>query len=454
MRSLVVHWDTKLLPEITERVKIDRLPVLVSFQGRTQLLGVPKLEAGTGKSQADAIFDNLNEWGITDKVQAMCSDTTASNTGRISGACILLEQLMDRDLLYLPCRRHILEIVLRSVFETKLKLTTSGPDMDIFKRFKEQWPNIDKTKYDMGMKDTFVKTSVLNIKGHIIKFCLKCLENEQCRDDYREFLELTIIFLGEIPPRGLSFKYPGAFHHARWMSKVIYSLKIFLFRKQFSLTPGQENAIRDICLFIIHLYVEAWFRCTFAVEAPYNDYIFLKKLAEYPDADVSRAALNKFCGHLWYISSETVALAFFDNRLPKGIKDKMVKAIKTIDQIEEVNNKRVQVRPNEVKGLVNNDISQFVNSNTQNFFTRFNICTDFLTVSSDQWETRDDYKNGLQIINNLSVINDVAERGIKLIEEYNSILTKDEKQKQFLLQVVNDYRATYPDCRKQTLHDI
>ena len=58
-------------------------------------------------------------------------------------------------------------------------------------------------------------------------------------------------------------------------------------------------------------------------------------------------------------------------------------------------------------------------------------------------------KNGLQIINNLSVINDVAERGIKLIEEYNSILTKDEKQKQFLLQVVNDYRATYPDCRNK-----
>ena len=156
---------------------------------------MPKLEAGTGKSQADAIFDNLNEWGITDKVQAMCSDTTASNTGRISGACILLEQLMDRDLLYLLFRRHILEIVLRSVFETKLKLTTSGPDVGIFKRFKEQWPNIDKTKYDMGMKDTFVKTSVLNIKGHIIKFCLKYLENEQCRDNYREFLELIIKLL-------------------------------------------------------------------------------------------------------------------------------------------------------------------------------------------------------------------------------------------------------------------
>jgi len=54
------------------------------------------------------------------------------------------------------------------------------------------------------------------------------------RDDYRELLELlAVIFLGGT--RGISFQYPGAMHHTRWMSKpkAIYSLKIFIFRKQF-----------------------------------------------------------------------------------------------------------------------------------------------------------------------------------------------------------------------------
>ena len=46
------------------------------------------------------------------------------------------------------------------------------------------------------------------------EFCVK-----HPRDDYRELLELTIIFVGESLPGGVVFKRPGAFHHARWMSK-------------------------------------------------------------------------------------------------------------------------------------------------------------------------------------------------------------------------------------------
>lgn len=48
------------------------------------------------------------------------------------------------------------------------------------------------------------------------------------------------------------------------------------------------------------------------------------------------------------------------------------------------------------------------------------------------------------------VVNDVAERNVKLIEEYNTILTKDD-QKQYLLQVVNEYRKQYPDSKKSIL---
>ena len=36
-----------------------------------------------------------------------------------------------------------------------------------------------------------------------------------------------------------------------------------------------------------------------------------------------------------------------------------------------------------------------------------------------------------------------------LIEEYNSILTKDEEQKQFLLQVVEDHRERFPDSAQE-----
>ena len=109
------------------------------------------------------------------------------------------------------------------------------------------------------------------------------------------------------------------------------------------------------------------------------------------------------------------------------------------------------MRPMDIKYVTSEDISQFVTCDTLKFFSRFGVSTDFLQADPDEWEARDDYQKGLQIAAQLFVTNDIAERGIKLIREYNEILTKDENQKQFLLQVICDYRKRYPDSKKETL---
>jgi hypothetical protein len=96
-------------------------------------------------------------------------------------------------------------------------------------------------------------------------------------------------------------------------------------------------------------------------------------------------------------------------------------------------------------------VYEFVSPETVNFFSRFKISADFIHFHPDSWKEREDYKKGIYILTELSVINDVAVRGVKLIQEYNSILTKGENQKQFLPQVVNDYTTNYPDCKKNTL---
>ena len=75
----------------------------------------------------------------------------------------------------------------------------------------------------------------------------------------------------------------------------------------------------------------------------------------------------------------------------------------------------------------------------------------FFAVDPDLWEDRDDYKKAAKIVENLKVVNDHAERGVALIQEYSGILTHDESQLQFLLQVSEDHRKMYPDSRKQTL---
>lgn len=108
---------------------------------------------------------------------------------------------------------------------------------------------------------------VENKKDLIIEFCNKELKERQFRKDYRELLEPTVIFLGAIPPRGITFRYHGAFHHVRWMSNAIYNFKIFLFQNQFQCQAKERIAFRDICIFLTNIYVRTWFRAI-AIEAP------------------------------------------------------------------------------------------------------------------------------------------------------------------------------------------
>lgn len=104
------------MPDLTGKENVDRLPILVSTMGETKLLGIPKLPAGTGQAEAQAVYNAIREWGLENLVRAMCFDTTSSNTARLSGACVSLEQLLERPLLHFGCRHHILELVLAAAF--------------------------------------------------------------------------------------------------------------------------------------------------------------------------------------------------------------------------------------------------------------------------------------------------------------------------------------------------
>jgi hypothetical protein len=70
------------------------------------------------------------------------------------------------------------------------------------------------------------------------------------------------------------------------------------------------------------------------------------------------------------------------------------------------------------------------------------------------WGSNEQFQKALCIMKQIPVVNDVAERGIKLIEDYNNKITKDEYQKQYLLQVVSDYRKKYPGHKKETHYNL
>ena len=129
---LTVHWDSKIVPSADGGPSEDRLPVLVSGDGESKLLAVPKLPNGTGRSVATAVMDALKDWEIADRVVALSFDTTSSNTGISKGACTLIEQGLDHEVLHMACRHHILELVAAKAY-TECMGPTSGPEVQLFK---------------------------------------------------------------------------------------------------------------------------------------------------------------------------------------------------------------------------------------------------------------------------------------------------------------------------------
>lgn len=97
------------------------------------------------------------------------------------------------------------------------------------------------------------------------------------------------------------------------------------------------------------------------------------------------------------------------------------------------------------------ELHHFVTVNTISFFTILGLDHDFLDLDPDQWPDNDNYVSARNIVRSMKVTNDVAERGVALMEQYNTVITNNEQQKQYVLQVVNSYRKRYPDRRKATL---
>lgn len=451
--AVCVHWDGKLLPGILKTEQKERVAVLVSHGTKEQLLGVPETDSSSGEEQALAVYECLEEWGLASSVVAMCFDTTASNTGRLNGACNLLEQMLGRELLYLACRHHVLEVLLRGVFDCKFG-STSGPQPDIFKRFQKEWSAIDKSKFDVGenVLKLLPKEEVENIKEELQRKLMEC----QPRDDYKELLQLALIYLGHLDGKDVRFRSPGPVHHARWMAKAIYCLKIQLFRDQFKLTSQEQEALEALCVFIVRVYCKTWFNAPRACLAPKQDLDLIENLLKYESIDkkISEKGINKMINHLWYLSPELVALALFDPTVQNTVKSQMATKILT-NQAEEnekcSRNMRPKLKKEQLPKSLEKGLPALITSETYLLFKRLNINTEFLEKDPATWPQNINYQEGQRMVNNLKVVNDMAERGVKLITDYNQLLTKDEQQKQYVLQVVSRCRQLYPDSSKTTL---
>ena len=442
-----IHYDGKNVRKNRWKCKIDQLPVVANSSNVEKLLGIYSMSSGTAANVCNNVYNAAVEWKIHEKVIGQGFDTTSVNTGCKGGAVILLEKKFGRDLLSLPCRHHILELIIGAVFD-ELFGESNGPNIGLFQYFVNVFENLDLTNMNFGLPYDKITAEE---KNDLINFINNQFSKFQPRDDYKEVLELAYIILNGNHDKNFTIKSPGAISHARWMCKIIYIFKLFLFRDQLILLNDERDNLLRFTVFILKNYLKMWYVSPVAASAPNNDLKFLKQLNEYKSTDINVAnvALKKFSNHLWYLSDVNICFALFDKDLNVDIKENLAKHI---CESQNVSNgcKKPEIHLNKIDEL---ELQHFVSRKSHIFFKILNGSSDFLQLKYVDWQNNSNYIKLCNIMQNLKVTNDSAERGVKLMTEYFNKFSKSDDEKQLLYRAVHEHRKVYPSDTRKNLID-
>lgn len=474
-----LHWDSKLMSSLSnQNITEERLTVVVGNATELKLLGVPSYQPGTDRKSGDIIADLtvglLSSWQCTESVVNMTFDTTASNTGHVTAACVTVQKQLGRALLWSACRHHVGEIILSHVFDDLKIEASKSPDVTLFTRFRKNFQMLT-----VPSKSTDEKLSRLNLTSfnhealQIVDTCrtsvLQLAKSEVLlrRDDYREFAELCTVFLdGETEDHPVTFKRPGALHKARWMAKLIYSIKICLFELQIQQLPRntittlhQVPKVRAFVNFATLVYSSWWMTSNSAVDTPWNDLQLYKSLLRYKvvNPDVSQSALHAFKLHLWYLTAEMIPLALWSSKVPDDERRALA------DSLLAVKPETALLAPQNRFGTgfgkpkfpatvtLTTTLADFASIDSWYTFTLLQLNAEFMTEKVANWPNSDAYHTSLCNLQSLNVVNDCAERGVKLSSDFLSSARKEEHYHN-VLQVVEKDRKEKPNLRKRKGH--
>ena len=134
---VVSHIEEKLKQKIT----CDQIAVFVTspeFGHKDDLLlGVVQSNTGKALDQVLVIQNLLEHFEVPDHVYAFCTDTTATNTGRLEGTIMILTRILKKPLLWLMCQHHIYKLHITYVYKAITGVISKGPNNTLYSNFRK-----------------------------------------------------------------------------------------------------------------------------------------------------------------------------------------------------------------------------------------------------------------------------------------------------------------------------
>ena len=164
---------------------------------------------------------------------------------------------------------------------------------------------------------------------------------------------------------------------------------------------------------------------------------------------------------MWYLTEELAPLSLFNNNLEDKQRQKIankILSLKNYVTLNEITSKRKgsgfgkPIFPM-VPKMALNDLTDFIGEDSPVFFTILNINSSFLREPVTEWHKNEDFLASKNVVSSLSVVNNSAERGVKLCSDFVGT-SKKENKFQDIIQVVENNRNMLPNQRKRHLEPI
>ena len=324
---------------------------------------------------------------------------------------------------------------------------------------KPSWSSLDLSDIRLPYILTIYNGDVTSL----LTFVDHCLETENAeflpRDDYKEFLKLAKLILGEWrhhstqkeihlrDPAARSRRlckvdiqgnlHPQAFFAATSVSRhpLVHELQI-----------GEDEMLHPV-------YLESWFRLSSLFSAASNDLQLHQRPLKFRKvhkklANVGMKVLQR---HTWYLTQELVPLYLFNNTVPEDVRNKPTDKI-SIPQVVDLRIEKLALPTITPKTALL--LPDYIGPRSTVLFTILDIHHTF--VDDPEWRQRSEYMKVKIALKNLTHLNDSreTERALALATHFNGLITKDEESYQDSILLVEGHWKKFSLMKKSDLKQL
>nr|XP_047127458.1 uncharacterized protein LOC124808434 isoform X1 [Hydra vulgaris] len=256
------------------------------------------------------------------------------------------------------------------------------------------------------------------------------------------------------------FRTPGAVHHARFMAKGIYYLKLQLMMDAIpSLEKWLKHEITEVATFVSVFYTTWFLKAELSAAAPNQDMRALWQMNRFKEFNLigAESVIKSIKRHTWFLDPYLIVLALADEKCKErgDIAQKLYSF--EFHSMDEYPLARISANIEVLNSL---DFSgpkppSLVHLVTENSWLLFLMIgqsksdCQWMKTSPEYWTCNDFYLKFQEAVFNLSVVNDCSEKFVKLIKDKIDIARKEEKRQDSLL-FLHNYKRKYGGKTKKS----